>query len=158
MVSNMGLDNFTTEKSGFSGNKRGGNRNTTVSHGDEHNAYKIIWNGDYSIPIESNEIVVQTEEEWEKIILFINDDMNISTKDFNSKSKERKYNIVEKAVECINGNKREMYSKKRDCMVCEKEFNFPEDWNFVEFDDFICCSGHKISDVMKEYNADSNAI
>lgn len=154
----MGLDNFTTENSGFSTGGRGGNKSTSVNHGNEHNAYKIIWNGEYGIPIENNEIVVQTEEEWEKIILFVNDEMNISTKDLNSKSKERKFNIIQKAVDCLNGNKREMYSEKRNCMVCGEEFNFPEDWNFVEFDDFICCSDHKISDVMKEYNSNSERL
>jgi len=156
----MGLESFSSDDSGFDGNTTSTTKTTSTStnHDDDHKAYKIIWNGKNTLPIENNEIVIHTEEEWNEIIEFVSEHMNISIKEFNTKTKERKYNLVEKAVEVLNGNKRELYGEKQHCQVCDKEFQFPEDWNFVKFDNFVCCANHKISEVVQKYEEEQSEI
>lgn len=149
----MGLESFTSDDSTGDWNSGGGNSNNkskNANHGNEHNAFKIIWNGKNTIPIEQNEIVIQTKEEWTKILDFINNSMGISDSAFNSKPKERRYEIVEDAVTAINKTDRDVYSQTEECHVCGEVFKFPEDWNFIEIDGIIVCPSHKVGEALKE--------
>lgn len=150
----MGLDSFKSDDSswgsgGGSNGKTGGNKD--VNTDNSHTAYRIIWNGEQTIPIEDNEVVIQTEEEWNKIEEFINKSMDISTDEFESMSKKRKYSIVKNAVDTINKHERGEVAEEKDCMVCGETFRFPGNWNFIEFDDFLCCPNHTVEEVMEQY-------
>lgn len=148
----MGLDNFKSEDSSWSSSSGGGGRkyeSSSSDHDDSHNAYKIIWNGSNTLPIEDNEIVIETRELWTKLLKFINKKMGISDDEFNSKPKERQYEIVDNALDVVENENREPYGQEKECDVCGKTFVFPDDWDFVEFDELMCCPSHTIEEAME---------
>lgn len=147
----MGLESFKSDDSNWSSssNSGGGNKSTHASdHDDAHEAYKIVWNGKNTLPIEDNEIVIETRELWTDVLEFINKNMGIGDSEFNSKSKKRQYEIVSNALDVIQDNSHNPYGQDKECDVCGNEFTFPHDWDFVEFDELMCCPSHTIEEVM----------
>jgi len=148
----MGLKSFKSDDSSWSSspNNGGGNKNTRTSdHDNAHEAYKIIWNGKNTLPIEDNEIVIETRELWTEVLEFINKKMSIDDDEFNSKPKERQYEIVSNALDVIQHDTRDPYGQDKECDVCGKTFIFPDDWDFVEFDELMCCPSHTIEEAME---------
>jgi len=148
----MGLDSFKSDDSSWSSNGGGGgsrSKKSASDHDDSHNAFKIIWNGSHTLPIERNEIVIDTREQWTKILEFINKKMGITDDDFNSKPRERRYEIVSNALDVVEHDNTTPYNQGKECDVCGKNFVFPDDWDFVEFDELMCCPSHTIEEVME---------
>lgn len=159
----MGLDSFITEdsssnKSGTGTGSSGGGKSQSVDHDDAHDAHKIIWNGDNSLPIEDNEVVIQTEEDWQEISSFIENNMGISIQEFEGKRRERKYEIAKKAKNAVKENERSVFGESQQCDVCGKEFVFPEDWNYKEIEGFYSCPDHHIDDFMQEFREYDNEV
>jgi len=148
----MGLESFKSDDSSWSSssNNGGGNKSTRTSdHDNAHEAYKIIWNGKNTLPIEDNEIIIETRELWTEVLEFINKKMSIDDDEFNSKPKERQYEIVSNALDVIQDDTRDPYGQDKECDVCGKTFIFPDDWDFVEFDELMCCPSHTIEEAME---------
>lgn len=148
----MGLESFKSDDSSWSStsNSGGSTKSTgTSDHDNAHDAYKIIWNGKNTLPIEDNEIVIETRELWTDVLEFINKKMSIDDDEFNSKPKERQYEIVSNALDVIQDDTRDPYGQDKECDVCGKTFIFPDDWDFVEFDELMCCPSHTIEDAME---------
>jgi hypothetical protein len=148
----MGLESFKSDDSSWSNNSSssGGTRSTSASnHDDSHNAFKIIWNGKNTLPIEDNEIIIETKEKWTKVLKFINKKMDIDDEEFNSKSKQQRYDIVSNALSVLEDEQQNPHGKNKECDVCGKTFVFPADWDFVEFNELTCCPSHTIEDAIE---------
>lgn len=156
----MGLGKYRDKVSSSSGGrgKKKKNKDTKVDHDDSHEAYRIIWNGEYTLPMESNEVVIDTKDTWNDLITFLKNNMGISKKEFESFSDERKFEVASVAMDSVGEENGNIDKEIGECLVCGDELSVFDDWDYEEFKDEKVCPGHTMLEVSEAYEEKAESI
>lgn len=145
----MGLDEFS--KSSTTSNRTADKKQREFKAQDnesdkseEESAYKVVSTKG------SLEKRFPTEEDWNKTIEVIENDMGYSEWEVMNMESSKRHQVLHNAILKKNDSDGGDYNPVKHCIICNKKFVFPSNWNFVKFRNEAVCTHHQVGDVMEE--------
>lgn len=145
----MGLDDFATEESQSSSNTRdsgGGDDDSDSSKKTKsrNDPFKTVGVG-------AKRKIFQTEEDWERTVEYVENHMGFEMDEVMSWPNNIRHKALHVAIMKSQGNEVDDFNIYRQCFVCGKTFNFPHDWDFMQYQGSEVCGSHNYEEVKKTY-------
>lgn len=145
----MGLDDFKTEESQSSSNTQnggGGNDDSGSTTQTQNNPYKRVGVG-------TKQKVFQTEEQWERTVEYVENGLGFDIDEvmgWPNKIRHRALHVA--IINSKSDGESEEFDIFRQCFVCGKTYNFPHDWDFMQYNGSAVCGSHEFSEVKNAYS------
>jgi len=148
----MGLDNFMDDSSGGSttskttsststNNSKSQEPDNSSSQSKDTGPYKVIRG-------RGRNKVIRTEEEWEEVKTYIQETLDINFNEVMHLDPSRKYEFFHRAILGSKGSLDKCnVEQEEECVVCEHTFEFPTDWEYMEYKGNVVCPGHTFKEV-----------
>lgn len=142
----MGLDDFATEESQSSSNTRnsGGGDNSSKKTKTRSEPFKTVGVG-------TKRKVFQTEEDWERTVEYIENHMGFDMDEVMGWPNKIRHKALHVGIMKSQHNEVEDFNVFKQCFVCGKKYNFPHDWDFMQYRDSAVCGSHEYSEVKETY-------
>lgn len=147
----MGLDNFTSEGSSLSDSSlidesKSESEDESRSKGPKTTVFKTIGSGTSSLRF-------QTEEEWEAFVEFVENGLGFDIDRVLSWTEEKQLDFFGHAHSFHNDELFiDEHTVTQECIVCDREFVFPRDWDFILFNHKAVCPSHSIGEAAEAYD------
>lgn len=152
----MGLDSFMDGNSQAGTNSKsssGGSGSSSKNSSSRRSSgpYKVIGFG-------WKKKIIDTEEEWDEIVEYIEGELGYNINTVMHWSNDQRHDFLHRAILGKNGSLETCnVEMERVCMVCEHQFIFPTDWEFLEYEEEAVCPNHTYDEVIDAYE-EMNAL
>lgn len=140
----MGLDSFRTSNTDTGGQQKQQQQQDTSDDGEDSEPFKVVGSG-------AKRKVFPTEEDWEETVEHIEEELGMSAGEVLSMPSEKRHDVLHRAILGKNGLASTPFYPKRNCIVCNETFVYPNNWNFTEFKGEPVCNDHTLSETMDAY-------
>jgi len=146
----MGLDDFKSEgstktkqkSSSSSSNKSSSSKSGKSSSKNE--PFKVVGVGNKTKTF-------KTEEQWDEAVEYIEDELGFDIENVLNWRNQYRHRVLHVAIVNTRLKKNETFDVTKDCDVCGHTFEFPRDWDFMEYKSIITCPEHEFEEVAKAY-------
>lgn len=150
----MGLDDFISDNS--TSQRRRSNSSSRTQTGeteeqeipeDEQDPFKVVTDS------KDRSKVFMEESDWKETKQYIEQEMDMTVAEVMNMSSIKRHDLLHRAILQHSEDERGGFQPVKHCVVCDKEFVFPNSWTFVEIESEASCPGHNIGDVMNALSA-----
>lgn len=150
----MGLDDFVSDTSTSQRGKSNSSNRTQTTEPEEEETpeneqdpFKVVTDS------KGRSKVFMDEDEWEETKQFIEESMDMTVAEVMNMNSIKRHDLLHRAILQHSEDERGGFQPVKHCVVCDKEFVFPNSWTFVEVENEASCPGHEIGDVMNALSA-----
>lgn len=148
----MGLDDFKSEDSPNTSknNTNSNSGNSSKSDGKKdskkNEPFKVVGFG-------RNTKTFQTEEDWDITVDYIEEEMGFEIGTVLNWPNQYRHKALHVAI--LNGKLGENaeFDVEKECEVCGRTFQFPKEWDYMEYRDTITCPTHEFREVVKAHKS-----
>lgn len=140
----MGLEQF--ESSTSTSKSRSKSKSTSKSQW-----YICLWNGKETLSEGYEEITITDKQLWNDIIEFIESNFDLTKDQLMDLSKPNRYEIVKNTRKRLMDTESVKQELIEECFVCGHEFEFPHNWDFIEFKSKPSCPSHTMGELQSKH-------
>lgn len=146
----MGLESFTTDDSNSTDkqlSKADSSSVQTYNSGAEQapSNYKVIGSG-------ASKITFETEDDWESFVTFVEQGLGFDISTVLGWSEDKRRDFIGHAHSFRNDELLvDEHEVTQECLVCGKEYVFPNNWDFILFKHQAVCKSHTMGEVAQAY-------
>jgi len=140
----MGLEQFESDTS----TNRSGSKSRSTS---KSQWYICLWNGKESLSDGYEEITITDKQLWNDIIEFIEENFDLTKDELMELPKINRYEIVKNTRKRLMDTEYVKRELTEECFVCGKEFEFPHNWDFIEFKSKPSCPRHTMGELQNKH-------
>jgi hypothetical protein len=150
----MGLDDFVSDRNGSSSTRQSSiaQSDNTQSEQEtqsekEQDPFKVVTDS------RGRSKVFMEKEGWEEAKTFIKNQMEVTVGEVMNMDSIKRHDLLHRAILQQTEDERGGFQPVKHCVVCDKEFVFPNSWTFVEIQNEATCPSHEIGQVMNALSA-----
>lgn len=138
----MDLDDFVENGSEAFSSEQKSSEPSSETEQRDYNAHKVIEFQD------EGKIIVPTQSVWKDIVKVLENEMRLELDKVMEMKDLHKYELIHQASLVAMGYDVVENYPIKNCVVCEKRFVFPTDWDFIRIRGEVSCRDHSVRKVM----------